>query len=108
MEDDPEELKKKKLLELQQRVQAESIRQEQRRQVELQRRSILMEVLTPEARGRLANVKLARPDYALQVENLMIQLAQSGQIKQKITDAQLKQILGKISKKRREFKIRRI
>lgn len=108
MEDDPEELKKKKLLELQQRVQAESIRQEQRRHVELQRRSILMEVLTPEARGRLANVKLARPDYALQVENLMIQLAQSGQIKQKITDAQLKQILGKISKKRREFKIRRI
>lgn len=106
--EDPEELKKKKLLELQQRIQAESIKQEQRQQVELQRRSILMEVLTPEARGRLANVKLARPDYALQVENLMIQLAQSGQIKQKITDAQLKQILGKISQKKREFKIRRI
>lgn len=106
--EDPEELKKKKLLELQQRVQEESIRQEQRRQVELQRRSILMEVLTPEARGRLANVKLARPEYALQVENLLIQLAQSGQVKQKITDAQLKQILGKISQKKREFKIRRI
>jgi programmed cell death protein 5 len=106
--EDPEELKKKKLLELQQRVQEESIRQEQRRQVELQRRSILMEVLTPEARGRLANVKLARPEYALQVENLLIQLAQTGQVKQKITDAQLKQILGKISQRKREFKIRRI
>jgi programmed cell death protein 5 len=106
--EDPEELKKKKLLELQQRLQEEGVMQEQRRQVELQRRSILMEVLTPDARSRLANVKLARPEYALQVENLLIQLAQTGQVKQKITDAQLKQILGKISRKKREFRIRRI
>ncbi len=106
--EDPEELKRKKLLELQQRFQEEGIKQEQRRQVELQRRSILMEVMTPEARSRLANVKLARPEYALQIENLLIQLAQTGQVKQKITDAQLKQILGKISRKKREFRIRRI
>lgn len=106
--EDPEELKKKKLLELQRRLQEEGIRQEQRRQVELQRRSLLMEVLTPEARSRLANIKLARPEYALQIENLLIQLAQTGQVKQKITDAQLKQILGKLSQKKKEFKIRRI
>lgn len=67
-----------------------------------------MEVLTPEARSRLANVKIAKPEYAVQIENLLIQLAQSGQLKQKIGDAQLKQILGKISEKKREFRIRRM
>lgn len=106
--DDPEELKRKKLLELQQKLQEETLRQEQRRQVELQRRAVLMEVLTPEARSRLANIKLARPEYALQIENLLIQLAQSGQVRQKITDAQLKEILGKISQKKKEFRIRRV
>lgn len=67
-----------------------------------------MEVLTPEARSRLANIKIAKPEYAVQIENLLIQLAQSGQLKQEISDAQLKQILGKISEKKKEFRIRRM
>ncbi|MDP6613331.1 MAG: DNA-binding protein, partial [Candidatus Hydrothermarchaeota archaeon] len=92
----------------QQKMHEENAKQEQQQQFELQKRSILKGVLTPEARGRLANVKLARRDYALQVENLLIQMAQTGQVKQKITDTQLKQILGKISKKKREFKIKRV
>jgi programmed cell death protein 5 len=106
--EDPEELKRKKLQELQQKIHEEDVKQGQQQQIELQRRSILREVLTSEARSRLANVKLARRDYALQVENLLIQLVQTGQVKQKITDAQLKQILGKISQKKREFRIRRV
>lgn len=67
-----------------------------------------MEVLTPEARSRLANIKIAKPEYAVQIENLLIQLAQSGQLKQEISDAQLKQILGKILEKKKEFRIRRM
>ncbi|MBI5254103.1 MAG: DNA-binding protein [Euryarchaeota archaeon] len=108
MQEDLEELKRRRLLELQQRLQEERAKDEQRQLIELQRRSILMEVLTPEARSRLANVKIAKPEYAVQIENLLIQLAQSGQLKQKIGDAQLKQILGKISEKKREFRIRRM
>ncbi len=108
MQDDLEEVKKRKLLELQQRLQEERLKEEQVRRLELQRRAVLMEILTPEARQRLANVKLARPEYGIQVENLLIQLAQRGQVKQKITDAQLKEILSKISGKKKEFKIRRI
>jgi programmed cell death protein 5 len=108
MQDDLEEVKKRKLLELQQRLQEERLKEEKVRQLELQRRAILMEILTPEARQRLANVKLARPEYALQIESLLIQLAQRGQVKHKITNAQLKDILSKISGKKKEFKIRRI
>jgi programmed cell death protein 5 len=108
MEEDIDEVKRRKLLELQQRLQEERIREEERRQLELQKRSILMTILTPEARGRLANIKIARPDFGAQIENLLIQLAQTGKIQQKITDEQLKNILAKISGKKREIKIRRI
>jgi len=108
MQEDAEELKRRRLVELQQRLQEERVKEAQRRQIELQRRSILMGVLTPDARSRLANIKIAKPEYASQIENLLIQLAQSGQIKQKITDLQLKQILKKISQKKREFRIRRM
>jgi programmed cell death protein 5 len=108
MQEDLEELKRRRLLELQQRLQEERAREEQRQLVEFQRRSILTEILTPEARSRLANIKIAKPEYAIQIENLLIQLAQSGQLKQKIGDVQLKQILGKISEKKKEFRIRRM
>ena len=108
MAEDLEALRRKKLLELQQRAQDEKYQEAQKQQLDLQKRSVLMEVLTPEARSRLANVKLARPEYAIQIENLIIQLAQTGQIRQKITDEQLKQILRKISAKRKDITIRRV
>ncbi|MEK6978527.1 MAG: DNA-binding protein [Candidatus Hydrothermarchaeota archaeon] len=108
MAEDLDALRRKKLLELQQRAQDEKYQEAQKQQLDLQKRSVLMEVLTPEARSRLANVKLARPEYAIQIENLVIQLAQTGQIRQKITDEQLKQILRKISAKRKDITIRRV
>ncbi len=107
-EEELEELKRRKMLELQQRMQEEQVKAQQRAQIEAQRRSVLMEILEPKARSRLANIKVAKPEYAVQIENLLIQLAQSGQIRQKITDAQLKAILAKIMEKRRDVTIRRI
>jgi programmed cell death protein 5 len=106
--EDIEELKKKRLLELQQRLQEERIKEEERRQLEIQKKTIIMSILTPEARGRLANIKLAKPEYGAQIENMLIQLAQTGKIQQRITDEQLKKILAKISQKRKDIKIRRI
>lgn len=108
MEGDLDGIRKRKLAELQQRLQEEGIAEEQAMQVDAQKRQILMGVLTPEARNRLANIKLARPEFAAQVENLLIQVAQSGNLAQKITDQQLKEILLKISKKKRDITIRRI
>jgi programmed cell death protein 5 len=109
MEGNLEDLKRRKLLELQQRLQEQEAVEQQRAAIEAQKREILRGVLTPEARQRLANVKMARPDYAAQVENLLIQLAQSGQLRAKISDAQLKDILSKIAASRKkDIRIRRI
>jgi programmed cell death protein 5 len=106
--DDLEELKRRKLLELQRQLQEEALRQEQLRQVEEQKRIVLKSILTPEARSRLSNIKMARPEFAAQIEALLIQLAQAGQVKQRITDEQLKEILRRLSAKKRDIKIRRI
>lgn len=101
-----EEIRRRKMLELQRRLKEE---EEKRRRmvIEAQKQAILRAILTPEARERLANVKLVRPEIAEFVENQLIALAQSGRISSPITDEELKEILAEItSRSRREFRIR--
>ena len=108
MEGDLDEIRKRKLQELQQGLQEQKDAEEQAVHIDAAKRQILMKVLTPEARNRLANIKLARPDFAAQIENLLIQLAQSGQLTEKIDDKQLKEILLKIQKKKRDITIKKV
>jgi programmed cell death protein 5 len=108
MEGDLDNIRKRKLVELQRELQEQNIAEEQVMQIEAQKRKILMSILTPEARNRLANIKLAKPEFAAQIENLLIQASQAGNLAQKITDQQLKEILLKISKKKRDITIRKI
>ena len=106
-EEDIEELRRKKMLELQARA-AEAQRQEElRRQYEVQKKLALQQILTPEARSRLANIRAAKPEFAEQIELQLIQLAQSGRISAQITDAQLKEILRRVQDRKRDIKIRR-
>lgn len=103
-----EELKKRKMLELRAQLQEQQRQAELRRQYEVQKRAAIQQILTPEARGRLANIRAAKPKFAEQLELQLIQLAQSGRLTSKITDAQLKEILGRLQTRKREFKIRRV
>jgi programmed cell death protein 5 len=79
-------------------------RREQERREELQKRLLLNKLLEPDARQRLGNIRAANPELASKVEALIIYLYQEGQIKGKISDEQLKQILTKVGG-RRETKI---
>jgi programmed cell death protein 5 len=63
---------------------------------------------TTEARQRLANLKLVRPQLADQLELSLIQLAQQGRINTPITDEQLKVVLGRVQANKREISIRRL
>lgn len=102
-----EEIRRRKLLELQRQRELEELRRQQelQRQIELQKREILRRILEPEARERLARLKLAHPDIAEAVENQLIALAQAGKIKQKISDEVLVSILRQISARKREPRI---
>jgi len=109
--EDIEEIRKRKLMELQkkyleqQKAQEEAIRQEMELQAQLD--AIMRKILTPEARERLGRVKLVKPELARQVELVLVQLYQAGQIREPIDDAKLKKILAQIdARTRREFRIK--
>ena len=103
-----EEIKRKKLLQLQQAAEEKTLEEAAaQEEFERQKKMVLRAILTSEARDRLARIKLARPEIAESIENQLIILAQSGKIREKITDEQLKMIISKIVPKKKEFKIRR-
>lgn len=58
-----------------------------------QRRLMLNQILTPEAREKLANIRLVKPDRAEQVESMVISAARSGQLGGRVTEEQLKDLL---------------
>jgi len=107
-DDELEEIRRRKLLELQRRVGEEQGNVQAQQQLELQKQALLRSILTPEARQRLANLKMVRPEFTSQLELQLIQLAQQGKIPIPLTDKQLKQILIQIQSHKREIKIRRI
>jgi len=110
MDDELEQLRKKRAQELQQKLESEESEEQQQaqnEQLEEQKKSILRSILTTDAKQRLSNIKLARPKIGDQIENQLIMLAQSGRLQQKITDAQLRELLRKIMPKKRDINIRR-
>jgi programmed cell death protein 5 len=58
------------------------------------KKETLRKVLTKEAMERLGRVRLANPLVATQLEMYLFQLNQSGQLREMIDDAKLKQILS--------------
>lgn len=108
MSDELEALRQKRLKDLmQQQMQQQSQQQLQEEQVATQVKVIINQILTPEARERMGNIRTARPEFARQVEILLIQLHQTGQLPRKLTDEKLKEILTKIHARKKETKITR-
>ena len=107
-DEDLEALRRRRLLELQQRVAQEQQQIQTKEQLDQQKQNILRKILTAVARNRLTNLKLVKPEFAERLELQLIQIAQSGRISLPITDEQLKEILIKLQPKRRDIKIRRV
>lgn len=69
------------------------------------RQSILNQILHPEAADRLGRIRLVKEERAADVENRLIMLARSGQLQQKVTEAQLKDLLSAVSANQEKEKI---
>ncbi len=103
-----EEIRRRKLLAMQQRTSDEQKQAKMERQLEAQKQALLRQILSPEARQRLTNLNMIKPEFTQQLELQLIQLAQTGKLPIPISDAQLKQILIQLQSRKRETKIRRI
>ncbi|MEM5820852.1 MAG: DNA-binding protein [Candidatus Aenigmatarchaeota archaeon] len=62
---------------------------------EEQKREILRKVLSAEARERLARIRLARPEFAENIEKILITLYLQGKIKEQLSDEKFKEFLKK-------------
>ncbi|MCD6575806.1 MAG: DNA-binding protein [Nanoarchaeota archaeon] len=78
----------------------------EKQQLEALKKAAMLKFMTKEARERLNRVKLVKPEIAEKVENALLQAIQMGQIKGKINEAQIIDILNEISE-RKNFKILR-
>jgi len=107
--DDPEleALRQRRMQELQQQAAQQQAQEQQRQQVENQLQNAMRQILTPEARDRLNNIRLANPQMGQQIEMQLVQLAQNGRIPVPVDDEMLKTILGQITPKKREITIER-
>ncbi|MGD2106352.1 MAG: DNA-binding protein [Nitrosopumilaceae archaeon] len=73
-----------------------------------QKENILKQILSSEARMRLNNIKMVKPELSNLVEQYLIGMASQGKMNSQINDDQLKQILLSIQQPKRDFKINRI
>ena len=104
-----DEIKRRKIEELQRKI-LEKQNSELKEQIELNQQiemleNIAKQYLSKEAISRYGNLKAAHPDVAIQAIAVIAQAA--GQIKERISDEQFKNILKQMQKPKKEFKILR-
>ncbi|EYE96199.1 DNA-binding protein [Aspergillus ruber CBS 135680] len=102
-----EEIRRARLAQLQQqggsRGAGSEGQEDQKRAIEGERRSaILNQILEPEAVDRLNRIRLVKESRAADIESRLIMLAQTGQLRQKVTEEQLKDLLNAISENQRK------
>jgi len=71
------------------------------------KKDILSKALNKEAAERLGRVRLANPVVAAQLEVYLVQMYQTGNLKERVNDNQMKKILDVLTAKK-ETKIKRV
>jgi len=105
-----EKLREKKLERLKEQQEGgagDEARETQRQQAEAQKKALLRKSLTDSARQRLNSVKMSKPEFAEQVEQQVVALAQSGRIQGQIDEEQMKSLLQELQPDQQEFNIKR-
>ncbi len=104
-DDELEEIRQRKRAALREQALEDQAREQQIAEAQAQKEAILRQILTPEARSRLTNVRMVKPQLAEQIEVQLIQLASAGRLRSRVTDEQLKSLLQQMQEKERDTKI---
>ncbi len=106
--DELEAIKARKLQQLQeQQMQQEMQKQRQIQEALRQIDAIVRRFLTKDAQDRLANLRLVDPELVQKLKVYLAQMYVAGQVKQQMTDEQLKSILLKLRSAQRKTTIKR-
>lgn len=99
MSDDIEDIRERKMRELQEKAQEQEREQMEERQqeAEMQKEAILKEKLSEGARRRLNTVQMAKPEFGEQVEQQILALIQSGRVQSEIDEDTMKELLRELS-----------
>lgn len=107
MGEDIEKVKERKLRELRAKMEEEELEEAKRKELEKQKKQLLRKILTSDARSRLTNLRMARPQFTERIELQLIQLARTGRVDLPINDDQFKKILKKLQKNKKSISIER-
>jgi programmed cell death protein 5 len=104
-----ERIRQQRMLEIQAQQQQQEQVQQAQQEAEAKKEALLRQILTPEARQRLARVRMVRPDFGAQLELQLLQVAQSGRVQLPIDDETLKRLLTQVQSRqsKRDIKITR-
>ncbi|XP_075502926.1 uncharacterized protein LOC142540560 isoform X1 [Primulina tabacum] len=80
-----------------QNPEQQKAQEDAKRDAEEQRQMMLTQLLTSEARERLARIALVKPEKARGVEDVIIRAAQMGQITEKVSEERLISLLEQIN-----------
>ncbi|KAI9733381.1 MAG: hypothetical protein M1834_003465 [Cirrosporium novae-zelandiae] len=69
------------------------------------RQTMLSQILLPDAADRLGRIRMVKESRAIDIENRLIMMARTGQLRQKVTEDQLKQLLNAVADHQEEAKI---
>lgn len=79
-----------------------------RREAEaMMRQKALMVLLDQDARQRLMNIRMVKPELAMTVENYLITAASAGKLNRALSDEELKQLLINLQQPKKQFRINR-
>ena len=108
-DEDLRRLREEKLAEIQKQQAQNEYQQQHQNELETQKKNIMRLILSPEARSRLTNIQMARPQFAQNIELQLIQAFQTGALRGKtpLTDETFKTMLIQLQNqiKKHESKI---
>jgi len=90
---------------LSQMAEQAQMQKQQEDAMEEQRKSILDQILEPEAKERLARLAIVKQDKARAVELMLIQAAQTGKLQGKVTEGQLINMLESAQGQEKQTKV---
>lgn len=106
-----DDIRRRKLEELKVQAAQQQVAEAQHKEFEAKKYQIMRNILSPEGRQRLENIRMVKPEFAEQIELQLIQLFQAGKLRgaTPLPDNAFKKLLEQISSldRKKEFNIKK-